>query len=458
MNLSSSDEEPWKTIDMFYLSQLHQMHRTDGTIAACSQLLRNRLLGLGIMFLSEDDTKVPTREFFDFVSRKWAKFTQDAMVQLIIQGFAAYVINPATKGSFAFPTCVPFGRGQYVLRYDKYHNPQMGFVSNSKKDSIGLQQDEIKPDTKTMFMVLNYPDMDGRVVSAVSNAYSIQAFKRQLEANTVFADRICARPPVLTTNRTNDTFDNRDLMGLTGTETGAAYERTNLMFRNQMNVEVWNQQSNLVSTLNSNNIDTASSAWQARIDPITGLPVMSVDQQNQYVPQFIPLPMDSVVASLQLPQRPHDFVPMMQQITTTTCLCMGLSPHSLLGASSNASSSFASLADEMMNFSIMRYRMSITSCLKDIYAVIFNLDYKKKKAPDIQVIFPSLHNPETIMRLYTAGFMPYDVFIVELTRFFGFSKESFLTEQEHEKYIQRQAELNTAPRKEPEKQHKNMMF
>lgn len=444
MNILNNE---WKAVDMYHLSQLHQMHRTDATIGACSRFLKSRLLGLSLMILSDDATHLPTKEFYDFVLDKWGAFAQNAMTQLIVQGFAAYVIKPAEKGSFAYPVCRPFGRGKYMIKYNKYDEPQLGYFPN-QTDAQTIM-DEVKPDDKTLFVVMDYPDADGKVVSAVSSAYTIQAFKRQLEGNTVYADRICARPPVLTQNKTSDTFDNRDLMGLTGTETGAAYERHNLLLRNQMNMDIWNQQTSLVSTLNTANIDTASTAWQSRLDPITGLPVMSVDDQNQYIPQFIPMPSDAVVANYQLPRRPNDFVPMMDQIINMTCVSMGLSPETLLrGAARNRNNSFTD--DQLLQYSIMRYRSTLVKSIKNIYAVIFDLDRKKHETPDIKVVFPSLHNPETIMRLYSSGFLTYEVFVTELTHFFGFTKESFLSEEEHNMFTAMNQPQNAKQKKSDE--------
>ena len=452
MNFINSE---WKTIDMRYLAQLHQMHRTDATISACSRFLRSRLLGLSLIILSDDTKHLPTQEFYEFVLDKWGTFAQNAMSQLIVQGFAAYVIHPGEKGSFAYPVCQPFGRGKYMVKYNKYGEPQMGYLPNQNEDQYIMK--DIEPDKKTLFVVLDYPDVDGKVVSAVSSAYSIQAFKRQLEANTVYADRICARPPILTTNKTNDTFDNRDLMGLTGTDTGAAYERHNLLLRNQMNMDIWNQQTSLMSALNSSNIDTASTAWQSRLDPITGLPMMSMDDQNNYIPQFIPMPSDSAVANYQLPRRPTDFVPIMDQIINMTCICMGMSPDTLLhGAARSRNNSF--MDDQLLQYSIMRYRSALVKSIKNIYAVIFDLDRKKEDTPDIKVVFPSLHNPETIMRLYSSGLITYDVFVTELTHFFGFTKESFLSEEEHQLFKMNNQATQQPSKKTADEQNKSMAF
>lgn len=426
-SLASNFESKWLAVDMSFLAQLWQIYRTDATVHACASLIKSRLNGLGVMYLNEDSGRVPTKSFFDHITQHYGAFCNEALDQLMVQGFCAYTLPPPRRGRNAdpaAPSTVPFGRGRYVMRYDAYDRPALGLIRNNGASGV-----DTKPDPKVFFMVLSPPDVGGRPVSPVASAYSVQALKRQIEMNTMMADRVLARPPVLTQNKTDQTFDERDLIGMSSVEpdVAAGRERQNLLRRNKMNVEVWKQQTQLMRFLNQSGIDSSSSAWQNRIDPVTGLPVFSVDDDDAYQPSFIPLPSDAVVAAMPLPQRPPDFVQAERLVFEHTCMCMGVTPTMVAGAGSaqNASSGVLKLSDATLFYSILRYRNALTHALLDVYAVVFG----NGDSSGVQVVFPAAQRPEAMLELFERGIVSYDYFIMEYCRYYGLPKSAFTSEE-----------------------------
>lgn len=416
----SKGDDEWKSIDMGFITQLWQIFRTDSTIAACTNLLKGRLVGLGMMFLPENAATVPKEWFYEFVTKNYSKFCNDVMEHLIVQGFCAYVLPPPPHDDqYSCPSVVPFGRGTYCFKYDRYHRIKLGFWNNSSDD-------QNKVDKKVYFIVMSPPDATGRATSSVASAYSIQAFKRQLELNTMFADRILARPPVLTQSKADTTFDDRDLVGLSARdpEVGAAKERKNLMWRNLMTAETWKQQTQLMQALNKNSVDTSSSAWHSRVDPITGLPIFATDDGESYQPSFIPLPHDTTVASMVLPQRPPDLITTQHFVMQHTAMCMGVSPQILIGSNNSgmsATSGVVQLSDTTLMMTIMKYRMCITETLLNIYSIVFGNGDSK----GVQVVFPAAQRPDVILDLFERGYVTYDHFIVEYCRWYGLPKSAF---------------------------------
>ena len=411
-------EDDWMSLDMQFLTQLWQIYRTDSTVTACANLLRGRLVGLGVMFLSETSSTVPKEWFFEFVTKYYSKFCNEAMEQLIVMGFCAYTLPPTDgRRKHVCPSVIPFGRGTYMMRYDKYHRASLGFVRNDET--------EAKVDKKVLFMTLTPPDFTGRACSNVASAYSVQAFKRQLELNTLYADRVLARPPVLTQSKADTTFDDRDLIGLSSRdpEVGAAKERKNQLWRNMMTAETWKQQTQLMRLLNANNVDTSSSAWQSRVDPVTGLPVFTADDEDVYQPSFIPMPHDTTVAQMHLPSRPPEFVATQQYVMQHTCMCMGVSPQLLVGVGSSmsASSGVVQLSDTTLMLTVMKYRMCITETLLNIYSIAFG----NGSSDGVQVVFPAAQRPDNIMDMYERGYITYEHFIVEYCRWYGLPKGAF---------------------------------
>jgi hypothetical protein len=252
--------------------------------------------------------------------------------------------------------------------------------------------------------------------------------KRQLELNTMLADRVLARPPVLTQNKTDQTFDDRDLVNLGAPDSNlsAGVQRQNLLRRNVMNAEVWKQQTQLMQFLNTAGVDSGSGAWQSRIDPVTGLPVFAAADDDAYQPSFIPLPSDATVAAMPLPQRPPEFVAIEHLVFEHTCMAMGVSPAMVAGVNSASatSTSLLKMSDSNLFYSILKYRNVLTTALLDVYAVVFG----DTDATDVQVVFPAAQRPDTMVELFEKGYMKYEYFIMEYCRYFGLPKSAFVNE------------------------------
>ena len=441
----SASQDGKVRVDMDFAEQLWTIYRTDPTVGACANLLRTRLLGLGVMYMYGDASHAPRREFYEFVTRRYSAFARDAMEHLMVLGFCAYVIAPAKKKrEIPYPVVIPFGKAAYSVKYNDYYQPSLFVSSSSLRDQkddlfgLGSSRDE-GGDKRALFIVLNYPDANGRPCSPVSQVYAVQAMKRQMEANVLYADRVRARPPILTQSTSDKTFDEKDLVGIGAVngDVNAAIERKNLMRKNQMNVEIWEQQSALVDALNSGQkLDLShrpQSAWQARLDPVTKLPIFTMDGGEVYTPNFIPLPTDATTASMQMPTRMNDFIEMERLVSMQTAICMGVNPQALLGTggTSGATSGIAELTDTTINFTIMRYRSALADGLVDIFDIIHSRGTAGKRVrSDVTVIFPSAQRPELLTKLVGSGFLSYEYYVREMATFYSLPVSAFNSEPE----------------------------
>jgi hypothetical protein len=433
----ATSEVNYIAVDSNLLNQLWQIYRTDATCSSCAGIIKSRLLGLGVMYASSQQRQAPKRAFFELVTREYSKFCRDALDQLLVMGFCAYTIVPPTKAvPYPTPVAVPFGVGSYIFSYDKNHRIKLGFKGTDRQHLFGSTE---KPDANVLFVTLTPPDSNGRPVSAVAQAYGVQAIKRQLEMNVMFADRVRARPPVLTQHKTDQTFDDRDVTGLGAVEgdVGAAIQRKNLLRRNMMNVELWQQQAELVDALNTGGPSSAGrkeTPWSNRVDPVTGLPVFTVDGGDSYTPSFIPLPSDATVASMTLPSRPVDFIEIERFVSQQTAICMGINPQALQGTfgRQGATTGIVELTDSTISFTIMKYRSILSEVLLDIYGTIFGSKMNSKRRAahnddggDITVIFPSAQRPDLMQSLFQGGLLTYDFYVQELSTFYSLPVSAF---------------------------------
>jgi hypothetical protein len=426
-----SNKDEGLALDMCFIDQLWTIYRTDPTVGSCANMLRTRLLGLGIMYMYGEASapRAPRREFYEFVSRKYSDFARDAMEHLIVMGFCAYVIAPAKKrGEIPYPVAIPFGKASFSIRYDTFYQPSM-YVSSSSNSDKGLLFANVKDegDTRALFIVSTYPDTHGRVTSPVAQVYAIQAMKRQMEANVLFADRVRARPPVMTQTSSAKFHGEHDFVGLgeVDGDMGAALERKNLLRKNQIGLEVWAQQSALVGAMNSGqNGGQTLTPFKAKQDPLTKLPFYTMDGDEPYTPTFIPLPADTTAATMQLPVRMTDFIEMEKLISQQTAICMGVNPQALMG-STGATSGLAELADSTIAFTIMRYRSALANGLVDIYDIIHSKAVGKRTQSNVTVVFPSAQRPELLTRLVGIGVLSYEYYIHEMATFYSIPEAAF---------------------------------
>ncbi len=315
-----------------------------------------------------------------------------------------------------------------------------------KVERVKLTAGDSKSDADTsstrvfFYVETDIDETTHRVQSTVSNIFRLHMFSEMIERNTSFAENVRCRPPVVTRNKTDLTFDERDIAsgGVDGLRAHGASQTMQL--RNRVNVEQYRQQQKLASLLNSSRVDTSSDAWQSRVDPVTGLPVFDAGAPDVYVPDLVPLPMDAEPVRVELPQSRSDLVDIQKHVVQQTCVAMGVPPLALQGGSggSNATSGNVQLTDNLINFTLMRLRLCLSKVLTDVYKLCHaklnpaaDPSDPSSKRPRISgdaqigVMFPALQRPDTVRTLHSEGTLTYEAYKKFLCTAFEFTTADF---------------------------------
>ena len=416
LDLGERSSDKWSLVDSTHLANLWKLFRSDVSLYACRSLLQNRLLGFGVMFTNTVSKQMPSQMFYEHVQSYYVQFCKDFLDSLWVQGIVPYTIVPGsrTTNGLPYPRVLPPGRYLLETKEDTYYRTRYRTRPNSDIHGDSEQRH------KVFFFVDNDVDTSSnRVMSALSNVFRLHMFSEMIERNTSFAESVRSRPPVITRNKTDATFDERDIAagGVDGLRAQNA-SRT-MQLRNRVNVEQYRQQQKLANLLNSGRVDTASTEWQERVDPVTGLPVFDAGAPDVYVPDLVPLPMDAEPVRVELPQSRSDLVAIQKHVVNQTCMAMGVPPLALTGGSSGtqATSGNAQLTDNVINFTLMRLRFALAKVLTDVYKLCHARTARVgEKRPavsvdgNIGVIFPSLQRPETIRTLHAEGTLTYEAY------------------------------------------------
>ena len=421
-----------------FRSRLWRMYWTDITIHACRNLLQSRLLGLGVMF-SNGASQVPQQVFYEHVQTHFGQFCKDFLDSYWVQGVVPYQIVPGSRetNNLPYPRVVP--PSAYTLHTREKSHFRTGYFIKRVRPRRGQNGQTLGSsgvEHKVFFAVGNDVDMmTGHVCSTVASIQRLHSFGDMIERNVSFAESVRCRPPVVTRSKTDHTFDERDITsgGVDGLRAQGHSDQMGL--RNRINNDQHKQQEALAKMLNAGRVDTSSAAWQQRVDPVTGLPVFDAGAPDVWVPDFVPLPMDAEVATINLPQSRNDLVDIQKHIVHQTCIGMGVSPASLQQSSSRGSEQRVSvqMSDDVINFTLMRLKHVLSQTLIDIYRLCFDIkaevdgDGGPRKRPrpkvDVTVVFPGMQRPDTLRMLHNDGVLTYEAYTRFLKSLFELSEE-----------------------------------
>jgi hypothetical protein len=250
----------------------------------------------------------------------------------------------------------------------------------------------------------------GEISSRVALVSKSVTYLSEIEHHDVQAFAIRARPPVLTRSSTDTTFDSRDVLGATDMVRGlrATDEQDNMGLRNQINVAQFKQQQDLIRTLNEKRIDSSQEFWAQHVDPSknTYLSETLRKQSEGYVPRFIPLPNDAVVASFDLPQERHDLVSLQKNIKRQVCIGMGVPEGYIDGTVTGGHSGSAmKMMDEFVRTTLTPLRDCLRRLMIEVYEKCFP---GQNGSSVVQCVFSGAQNVTNLLEYYREGIVTFD--------------------------------------------------
>ena len=193
--MQQDEDEVWP-ISAGALRELWTVFHTDVVIQACRAVIVSRLLSGGLAFVNPTSRKVPDREFTERVQREFVPFARDVVDALLVQGFAAFLVDSRA----GIPTVVPPDVCSYAV---KMH------ATTLRRSLLMTRPGASKPDPKALFVVENMPYRDGIPHSPLASYRRTHAFRGMVELNTATADYSAARPMIYTTTDSDKAFDRK---------------------------------------------------------------------------------------------------------------------------------------------------------------------------------------------------------------------------------------------------------
>ncbi len=431
---ATPDVEVWQVVDDgSRAATLWQHFSTNAHVTACARVLEGRILGKGAMFSRGENTP-PTPTFYQHVMRKYVPFLRDCLEHIWVTGMVAYAIVPATKTTLPYPVVIPRDQIVYLHRTRRGVLREHG-VSLRGDSPSSLGASGLEPKKGVFLYVATAPHPDGQFGSVMSSILRTLTFTGALELAAVAAEEVRVRPPIVTRARTDYAFDDRDMAGGMPGMRGTM-ENANQSVRNRITAQQGAMQRALVMLLNSNKVDTNDGAWQSKIDPVTGLPVLNTNEQNAYVPEFVPLPNDTEAVQYSLPQARGDLVALQRSSVEAICAAMGVPPPMLTGHSGGARS-IATLGQDLFSTTLDNLRGHLDNIMTDVYTHLYG------ETEDLETVFPAMQNPDTITSLHQAGILKYKAYRRFISEFHGIPPRDLMDD-----HLQGPAEASRERRKQ----------
>lgn len=319
-------EDNWAPVNAAQVEQLWSVYLTDATLQACRTLLFTRLLSGGLAYADAKYAALSDQEFHDRVQVFYVPFCRDVIDSLCVQGFAVFMVD-RKRG---VPYVVPRNSGTVMIRTTERLQREIAFIPFG----------ESKPNKHALFVMENWPDVTGAVISSVSSFRRAAGFRMMVELNTAIADYGRARPLVYTTSRTDHVFNMRnvypehertfantgtmvlDVARMMNSDPGnpASHRQSqaqqlraesemvtsNASNHESMLLRAHQQQQMLVRDLNYGVLNGSD----VRLDPATGLPVFdtALSHAKEHAYNVIPLPVDTASTTTVMPSSRADLV------------------------------------------------------------------------------------------------------------------------------------------------------
>jgi len=398
------ETDTWRRVDATMVKQLYSAFMSDGIAPFCVRAVENRLLSTGILFTSRDYSIVSSDEFQAHVNQFFVKFVRDALVQLNICGWCAFIISDSV------PQCVPLGVADVRWRL------------NQEKLSIDLVAFKNEEPNENVFFIIDTPvDSQGTIVSNMSSYLRTRSIYDAFVRNVLVADSLNARPPIYTMSQTDAVFDERDIASASELPEVREHQIGNDMkARTKLSLSTHRYNELLVKQMNAG---IGEASRKERVDPQTGLQNFDVDMSD--IPQPVyPLPLDSRIAQAPRPNSRADIVSVMKHFENLACIAFGVNSESV-GADTRSGGHAGAQTLERVNVLTNETTMRWARLFETVLVNIYNLVWREASDQEITVVFPSTLPSHMIERLFTSRVLSYDAYINYISNIIQMPKASF---------------------------------
>ena len=406
----------WQNVDTNKLNTLYVAYRSDCIAQSCVRAIENTLLSSGILYTDKTYSKVASQSFQNHIDQHFVRFVREALVQLGIAGFCAFVINDDK------PKCIPFGaiNVRWALDEDSWEIQYGGFASG-----------EDKPRDDIFFVVDGGVDANGDILSSMASYMRSRMLSDMFMRNAITADTYNARPPIYTTYATDAVFDEREIHDVGEVDGYAAsLMKQNMAQRQRLVVGSHEFNERLVNALNG---AVTQGSKQERVDPYTKLPHFDADSAT-IAQAVIPLPPDTRVAGAPRATARSDVLQFVSHFETLCCVSFGVNPEGLgLQRSSFPRSGLAMHeANAQTMATAARYAKLFEPVLVRIYQAVWGdqdmrddiTDADEDKV-DVAALFPSILPANIIHQLYNTKILSHEAYVSYLSMAINMPVSSF---------------------------------
>ena len=306
---------------------------------------------------------------------------------------------------------IPYTVGKIGVRLNKNFILEYGLFLNGEEPE------------KNVFFAREYDVTPGGLLtSPISSYYRSRSFCDMIERNAAFVETFRCKPPIYTETTTKSSFTDEDLLDVgTADDDVRGSLHANRLQRGDMMAHIHEYQTRLSKMLNSKQVDSGSDWFRKKIDPISGLPTFDsgmLDSEKE-VQTIIPLPVDSKVASVPIPQSRPDLVAIRQDTIRHACLCMGVPETFLQHVGANHTANVHT-ALTMLDATLNRMKSILSYVLEDIYVLIYNTEFQSDQT--LSIIFPGIEKPDLYKDLFSAGVLTYEGYTRFLVRYYQLSR------------------------------------
>ena len=399
----------WRFVNTEMIDTMWRIYHTDVAVTACRNVLQNRLLSLGLMFMFGEN--LPAKEFYTHVQREFVPFCKTVIDCIHVQGFCPFTVDPVRK----VPVVLHHHMGRIGYRFTEFGGLEYGFIKHNETNA-----------SPNVFFVREHDvAYDGRITSPMSTYFRSRVFCDAFERNAIAVDTFTSNPPIYTESSSKTMFSDEDLL-----EIGPADDpvrgslHAERLKRESYTANLHKMQQNMSRMLNAHHVDTGEEWWRRKIDPVTGLP--NFDNQSERDTQpVIPLPSDTRAANVTMPHSRHDLLAIRQDTIEHACLVMGVPP-SVLRHTNAAHSASVTSALTMLDATLNRLRSTLTFVLEDLYELIFlTTEGHAAGMGDITIIFPGMEHANVYKDLYSTGILTYEAYTRFLQRYYALRRHDF---------------------------------
>lgn len=356
-------------IDMSIAGKCQKLLRERWIVNSCARAIKDKITSAGLEFSRSGAAS--SLILRTHVNDKFKIFIDDAIDKILTQGFFVYSIVPSDARSARL--------GYPVIVDEKYYNAKFEILQNFDKNVvIESKREDLKMNDRLHVFVFSYPTLEGVPTSIISPVALLLQKYDTLEDLDMYAHRVCSKPPILTRNKTDNTFDTRDILAGNVPGLRAQDENDTMALRNKINIAQYKQQHTLIEMLNRDRID---SMVMLDKNGFAGDAETNSTREN-YLPRFIPLPNDAEVANFNMPIIRTDIIAQKKYYLEMVCATMGV-PYNLITGTHSVTNRLQTSTEVIFHNTCTNIANALKPMLLKIYAQCFG---REQAATDVAFV------------------------------------------------------------------------